>query len=739
MASMDPSAIRSLVPSELNPPLNHTLITSPDQFPALQDFFARKQVFAIDTETNVVEDFTERKIRTIQIGDKEEQYTIDLLAFAGSPEALRDGQGSRTPSEWAQPLVGLLQPVLDSNKWLKVGVNLDFDYKVLRWCLGLRLWNVYDCYLAEKCIYAGKVNFFAKDFWGLKDLVAKYCKLAIDKSAQTSFDLENILTTEQCAYCALDCRLSMAIMQGQKLPVTQLGLVGVVQIENDALPAFGEMYLNGIYLDWEAWMEVVAEVTIRHKENVKRLDNLFGTVVGWTQEMKPEPPSELRLKLLEERWRNEKDRVKRAEYRKDYQSLNSTGKAIKEWEKKASECEGEAFINYSSNPQLLDALRKMGFGPRALPSTEDYYLNQLSDKPVIAAIQAFRETKTALERYGENWRAFVNPCTGRVHSKINQIGAATGRTSSTNPNIQNIPKGSDYRGCFRSRPGYTFVSVDMAGAELRILAELSGEPLMVDAFRLGKDVHSIGAELIFGDQWKNSAEPECAYYFTADKQKCKCKVHKALRDRVKALGFGIIYGKEAKSFSEEMGISKADAQKILDKWRATYATAWKFLTELGNTTKMTFAVRSFSGRIEHFPKVDWDKCKEKARDRAKKDGKNPDHVSSRDIHRVYQGQLGNIERQGKNMPHQGGNVDVAKIAMSAGCDQNGEPFMYHQIRRFDAALVGFVHDEFDAEVRNDQVEEFVAMVGSCIKRAGAMLMGKVEMEYEALVGDRWRK
>jgi DNA polymerase I-like protein with 3'-5' exonuclease and polymerase domains len=730
------SSIRSLVVSELNPPLNGTRITHPSQLPLVSDFFQRKKVFVYDVETNVVDDFTQRIIRTIQVGDKEEQYTIDLLAFAGSAEALKE-QGNRTAPSWATPILQTLQPALDSADWLKVGVFLDFDYKTTRWCLGMRMWNIYDCNLAEKCIHAGRVNFFEPGFYSMDGMLRRYAKMQIDKTEQTGFDLETPLTDSQWQYTFLDCRLPFAIKAAQKLPLTTLGLDRVVQIENDAVPAFGEMFLNGIYLDKDAWLAIVESTKIKHAENIKTLDTFFCSIVGTKESNRPEAPSELRLKLLEERWRNEKDRVRRAEYRKDYQALQATGKATKEWEAKSLECEGEAYINYGSNPQLLEAFRKMGFGVRELPNTNDRTLSKIQNKSVIKALQAYRTTQKALTTYGVEFLRHINQKTGRVHPHTNQLGAATGRTTSTKPNGQNID--AEHRACCKARPGYKFVSVDMAGAELRILAELSGEPLMVDAFANGHDVHSIGAELIFGDEWKNSAEASCAYYYTADKQKCKCKRHKELRDRAKALNFGTIYGKEAKSFSEELNISKDDAQKILDKWRSTYKVAWKFLTELGNSAKVNLCVRSFSGRIRGFNKVDWDKCKEIAADRAKKDGKNPQAITSKDVSRVYHGLFGNMEREGKNGPHQMGNADVAKIAMGCGFDKHGEPFMWHQIQKFDAWFCNFVHDEFCAEVREDQVDDFIEMVGSCIKRAAAEMMKRVDMTYDSAVGDCWSK
>src|SRR5206468_1052075 len=96
--------------------------------------------------------------------------------------------------------------------------------------------------------------------------------------------------------------------------------------------------------------------------------------------------------------------------------------------------------------------------------------------------------------------------TGRIHSYIDLFGTATGRTSSSKPNIQNIPKSKRYRHCFKAQRGYKIITIDFNGCELRILAEMSQEPVWLDAFRKGWDVHSVGAEILFGKEWTDGAE-----------------------------------------------------------------------------------------------------------------------------------------------------------------------------------------------------------------------------------------
>jgi DNA polymerase I-like protein with 3'-5' exonuclease and polymerase domains len=740
--------LRDLVVADLNPPLNVTFIQSPDNLPALTEYLSRVDAFTIDLETNVTDSFLDRKIRTIQIGDRNEQYVIDLLAFAGTKERLLE-QGWFTAPEWSRPVVDVILSALENRdrSYLKVGVNLQFEYQALYFCLGIRPWNFYDCWRVEQVLYSGKAHFKEKGFWGMEDMFGRYTGLRMDKSAQKSFDLESELTPEQIQYAALDCRIPFAIRAGQMQLVTKLKLEEACRIENHAIPSFGDMHLNGIYLDPAAWLEVVEDIEKEHVRNVSALDKFFIPVMG-TKDTPPAPPiSDEEFARLEEMWRTapsktQEQKDQRKEYRKAWQAANKTRNDIRNrWEKTRKDAEGEAAINYGSSHQLKAALYQMGFTKKKLPNTNDRTLETLKGEPVIAAIQEYRTTQKLLDTYGRSFLENIDPITGRVHSEIDQLGAESGRTSSSKPNLQNIPSrteiGRRMRACFKAPTGYKFISVDMSGAELRILAELSGDPFMITAFANGWDLHSYGAEIIFGDEWKNAAEPSCAYY--ERHEKCKCKLHKQLRERIKVVNFMICYGGEAKKLSDDLGISVDDAKLLLEKWRKAFKVAWAYLQKSGESAKMTMKSVTLSGRIRYYPKPDWDKCKEYAQEDFKKKGKDPLLVTHKDISRMYSMKFGNIERQGKNSPIQGLNADILKLALGTGSDSEGKPFLWHQMKNFDAKGVLEVHDEGDFVCREDQAEEFVKVVADCYARAAATYMKKVPMIAEASISDRWQK
>lgn len=739
--------VKKCDPHSMNPPLNVKLVVDEDGLGLVEDYLKRVSVFGLDLETNITDSFYDRRIRTIQIGDREEQYVIDLLAFAGSTEDLIYGQGSFGGE--LKDFLGLkrvadaLRPSFESDKWLKVGHNLEFEYNTLTWCLGVSPWNLYCTLLAEKNIHCGAVNFFERGFWGLEDLVRRYCRLEISKDEQKTFDLEKPLTENQVIYGALDCRLPISIKNAQHPLLTKGDLFRACKIDFDALPAFGDMHLNGMLMDQEKWMGLVREVQAKQKRIVASMDEHFIPVVG----RKGIPDYD--LDALEAAWRETpmKMREERAEARKRYMAAR---KAINDARKALGTYEGEASLNYRSSDQLRSALLDMsGFSSRNLPNTDDKTLDKLAGRPVIDLIREFRATNKILTTYGSGFiEKYTHKSTGRIHSNINVFGAETGRTSSSNPNVQNILHGADWRGCFVSRPGWSIITADYSGQELRIMTEYSRQKSWIEAFDNGWDVHCVVAELIFKDKWKEGAcdgteeyvkdgvvkkrEP-CAYYY-GGKQKCSCPIHRDLRDRVKALNFGLAYGLSARRLSNELKIPFEEAQAMFDEYERTNEELLQWLGKAAKKASMTGESRTLSNRRRQFPKPTWTDATRIAQN--KKKGELP---STREITKQYKAMFAGIEREGKNTPIQGTGADMVKLAMGCGKDRQGNLFLWHKLREIGAKFYNCVHDEIVVEVPDEKVEECFKIVGDSMLRAGAEFVNVVKMDFEGHIEKKWKK
>lgn len=751
--------VRPLVIAELNPPLNRTLVKDKADLAGVADFIRRTPEFGFDTETNITKSFSSRKIRTIQLGNRSEQYVIDLLHFAGDTQSLMH-QGFKKHGSWAQPIVDVLRPALDSKAHLKIGANLIFDYIAVLWSLGIRMWNVYDVQVAEKVIYAGQVHFMAKDWWALDDLVGRYCRLRMSKEEQKGFDLETPLTESQIDYAALDTRLVFPVKNGQAALIEQGKLWRTVKVENDALPAFGELHLNGLLVSQERWMANDAAVREIHAANLKALDTHFIPYVG----LKSAPLDD--MQALELAWKCTPavkvacpkclgagheacegcegdgyvmDSTDRKAMRVKYQEA---ARRLSAWKKAEASYEGEAAINYGSPTQVLAALRKAGFTQKVLASTNDKMLSKHSDKKIVQALQAFRETEKEIKDYGQKWLdEFINPDTGRGHATFNQMGAETGRTSASNKNVQNLKKEKRVRSCFVARPGNKIITSDMAGAELRIMADDSEDEAWIYNFEHDYDQHSIGASEADNQAWLDATLADCA--FAAGKKKCNCPKHRQLRDDTKCINFGIPYGLEGAALAGKLKISKAAADAKLAMWKKNNPGIDKYLVRLGEQAKMNLAAFDMIGRRRLFKKPTWEWAAQKAVEREAEDCKKfnrpPKPVDAKMVGRVYYAAFGSIEREGKNMKFQATNATIAKITMGCGFDKNGKPFMWHLLPKYEAELCNFVHDEFVNEAPAQYAEDCRVMVEDCILRAGAEVLKRVKMLSESHVEDCWSK
>lgn len=565
--------LQTLDPSSLVPALNPTLVVDGAGLDRAADFLKRKNVIGKDYETNMVQTFFHRRARTLQIGDRDEQYIFDLLAFAETPERLYADQGNYRVGSSLLPIVNVVRPAFESNSHLKITHGAEFEYMVSKWCLGMRPWNYHCTQLTEKVILNGLHNFMTTDIWGLENLIERYCKVKVDKSQQQTFDLCSPLTQEQIIYCALDTRLLFPIKSGQDKKVAKDKLGWTVEIENNAVPAVGDKKLNGMKLHEGEWRKLITDNIEEHKATIKEMDEQFIPIVG----AKPKPvdptevarlqviwksldedsPEEIAVKaqikaaptadkpaLREKRVALENERkVKKAAARAAYMAL-ATGLTKKVTEQIAK-MEGEANINYNGTAQLREALLKgkFGFTKGNLPDTNDKTLEKHAEKPIVKIIRKYRKIGKLIGTYGERWlslnteiindkgdRGYTDADTGRIHSNVQQIGAETGRFSSNSPNIHNLPKDDRYRACFVAREGYKMITIDYNGQELRILTEFSKEKAWIDAFSKGWDVHSVCAEILYGAEWKkatvhqpyeiysakkkkNITIPRCAYYY----------------------------------------------------------------------------------------------------------------------------------------------------------------------------------------------------------------------------------
>lgn len=658
----DIANLKPLDLSTLNPPMNAVLVQNAEGLSKLKVFLeeTKGQALGYDCETNVVQDWYFRKARTLQIGNKAQQFVIDLLAFAGTSEKLCESQGHYKLDPCYKPIFDVLGPVLESKDWLKVGAYLAFDYTVLHWNFGIRMWHVFSTDLAERVIQAGAMSLKKYSEFSMESIAARRFGILIDKTEQTSFDLSTPLTEKQILYAAFDTRMPLSIYEHQMRELTADQLLTTVQIENDAIGAFQDMHLTGQKIDCERWKTRINMVAERRHAAFQTLDETFIPIVGRKSEQIDFVELERREKVWREGFelatpeemqkaeeiRSTRDNTQKAELRAQLKTLKDARLAKKaEARKEFSElskkntkvkaalpkCAGEAFLNYDSHEQLLSALKQIK-GLKTLESVADEHLLKFNDRPLIQLLRSFREDGKTVSTYGLQWtqtwvtkpckdEGWLHPFDGRLHCEFNQLLAETGRTSSSRPNAQNLPAEDDVRECFvandpdeNSPEGYDIITIDLEGCELRIIAELSKEPSWIKAFNANQDVHSVSTEILEPEKWKAGTEADCAYFKLdtegkPERQKCECKAHKNLRKNTKAINFLLCYGGGPDALAMQLGITPEAAKELMRQHEQAFPFVWKYLKEAGEQAQRLNEARDMYGRRRLLPSPTWESSK----------------------------------------------------------------------------------------------------------------------------------
>jgi len=309
-------AERELTPLVLNPPPNIVKVKPDDGTEEqLLKFLEELDYFGWDVETTPTKDFFWRRMRTMQFGNASVQYVIDLRAYCdNNADLLFNCQGEYGGKLHLAPklnnLLNKLRPFLCTFKKIKVGVNLGFEYECCYWMFGMRTFGFYDCMLAEKCIYAGlggRASLKNYDFYSMEEMFGRYYGFSIDKSLQTSFNLEDELTDPQYEYAGLDTRTPLGIKAIQDIIASGettaslkakglhkkadylyyldsqiLGdkLHDIIRIENEAIGAFIDMHVHGERIDQPRWLARVQKSKDALVHNLTALDIIFLPIVG---------------------------------------------------------------------------------------------------------------------------------------------------------------------------------------------------------------------------------------------------------------------------------------------------------------------------------------------------------------------------------------------------------------------------------------------------------------------------
>ncbi len=450
------------------------------------DFLKDQKTIAIDIETTAKFNFKYGEeeglsphlsnIVMFQIGTIDRQYIIDHRYYQ----------------------IGKLKELLTDKSIQKVGHNLKFEYKHILHNYNIRINNIYDTQIVEQILYCGLEDV---DF-GLKDLIERYLNLKIDKETRLQFlkIKDKPFTKEQMFYGAKDILYPLQIKELQEKEIEIKELKNTVNLEMEFISVLGDVEYKGMYFDKNAWLDIYNKKVPLLKAQQRKLnsfveDKYFNTKFVSNQ-----------LDLFSPRgcnieWSSSKQTVEFFRY------LEACPQEFSKQTKK---------LEYTVNATLL--LSSLNTINKDKP---DFIKDFIKDYIL------YKELEQATTTFGEKFFKYINPITKRIHSDYWQI-LATGRISSKNPNLQNIPSEVEYRKCFTCPINSKIVNADYSGQEQIVLANKANEPNLIEFYNSGQDdMHSYIASKIWPDKLNNLSLKEIK------------KQYPELRQIAKTAGFAI--------------------------------------------------------------------------------------------------------------------------------------------------------------------------------------------------------
>lgn len=533
------------------------------------------------------------------------------------------------PVQLTEALVlGKLKPLLEDPARLKVGQNLKYDRNVLLNhgidLQGIAFDTMLESYVLNSTASRHDMDSLAKKYLGVETI--SFEEIAGKGAKQLTF---NQIELEQAApYAAEDADITLRLHQtlwGELSKLPELAKV-FTEIELPLLPVLARMELLGTTIDPKLLHQQSQEIEVR----------------------------------------------------------------LAELERQAHELAGQEF-NLSSPKQLGEILFvKLGLPilkktPKGAPSTAEEVLAELAESyDLPRLLMEHRGLAKLKSTYTDKLPLMIKPQTGRVHTSYHQAVAATGRLSSTDPNLQNIPvrneQGRRIRQAFIPSAGYKLVAADYSQIELRIMAHLSGDQGLLTAFAEGKDIHKATAAEVFG---------VALDAVTTD-----------MRRSAKAINFGLIYGMSAFGLAKQLGIGRAEAQKYMDLYFERYPGVLDYMERTRQQAEAQGYVETLFGRRLYLPDI-------KSRNAGLRKG---------------------AERAAINAPMQGTAADIIKRAMI------GVDGWLRGITDDSIHMLMQVHDELVFEIREEKLAEYVAIIKAKMSAAAEL---HVPLVVEAGTGDNW--
>ena len=565
----------------------YKLVENEEELRQLCDFFITKEVVSIDTETTSTDAISAELVGlSLSVEEKKAFY---VAVPANYEEALK--------------IVQIFKPLYESDKIMKIGQNIKYDYEVLtRYGVTLQ-GKMFDTMIAHYLIQPElhhNMDYMAETLLGYQTI---HIEELLGPKGKKQKNMRDLPPTDIYEYAAEDADITLRLKNVLEPRLKELGVEELFwNIEMPLVRVLADMELNGVCLDTEALQDTSKIFTERMKQ--------------YEQEIYKEAGEEFNI---------------------------SSPKQV-----------GDILFG---KLQIMDKPKKTKTGQYV---TSEEVLQSLESKsPIVRNILNYRGMKKLLSTYIDALPKLINPRTGHIHTSFNQALTATGRLSSSDPNLQNIPvrtdDGKEIRKCFIPEEGCLFFSADYSQIELRIMAHLSEDENMMEAFREGHDIHRATAAKI----WHVDID----------------KVTDAQRKKAKQANFGIIYGITTYGLAQRMDIPNGEAKELIEGYFCTFPKVQAYMEHAKEVARAKGYAETLFHRRRYLADI------------------NSRNATVR----------GFAERNAINAPIQGTEADIIKVAMV----RIWERFKKEGIR---SKMILQVHDELNFSVfpeEREQVERIV--------------------------------
>ena len=499
--------------------------------------------------------------------------------------------------EEALEIVNIFKPIYEDPEILKVGQNIKYDLEVLRNYnihLAGPMWDTMIAHYLIQPELRHNMDFMAEVYLNYQTV---HIDELIGPKGKKQRSMRELRPEEVYEYACEDADITLQLKEKLEPELKKLDCEKLFyEIEMPLMPVLAEMEMTGVRLDTDSLAQTSRELTERMNQIEQEIYELAGHPFNISSPKQVGDVLFLELKIVEKA------------------KKTKTGQYV----------------------------------------TSEEVLQQLHAKhPIVGKILDFRGLKKLLSTYVDNLPELINPRTGRIHTSFNQCVTATGRLSSSDPNLQNIPvrgeDGKEIRKAFVPEPGCLFFSADYSQIELRVMAHLSGDEAMIDAFKSGYDIHAATAAKVYKKDIKEVERDE--------------------RTKAKRANFGIIYGITVFGLAERLDISRDEAKQLIDGYFETFPHVRDYMEQAKQTARQQGYVTTLFGRRRYLP----------------------------DINSANATVRGFAERNAINAPIQGTAADIIKVAMI-------RIFERMQREQVKSKMILQVHDELNFSVVPEEKE-----------------------------------